>query len=178
MVFLFLGRIQPYKGIFDLITAFASLPEQCRLVIAGNPADEETRKRIAEAAIRDPRIQFHPGHVSCEEVQWFFHSADLCVFPFRKILSSGSVMLAMSFGKPLIVPDLPVIRETVAEEDVWWFDPDNADSLQGALNQAAETWSPEMGQANLQIAKNLTWEKMARETLDAYADVQRDFEEQ
>jgi beta-1,4-mannosyltransferase len=178
MVFLFLGRIQPYKGIFNLIAAFASLPESCRLVIAGTPADEETSKRIADASIHDPRIQFHPGHVSREEVQWFFQSADCVVFPFRKILSSGSVMLAMSFGKPLIAPDLPVIRETMAENDVWWFDPDNADSLRSALNQAANTWSPEMGQANLQIAKSLTWEKMAKETLDAYADVQRGFEEQ
>ena len=74
----------------------------------------------------------------------------------------------MSFAKPLIVPDLPVIRETVAEEDVWWFDPDNADSLRGALVKAAGIWSPVMGQANLQIAKNLTWEKMAKETLNCY----------
>jgi beta-1,4-mannosyltransferase len=168
IVFLFLGRIQPYKGLFDLIASFAGLPEQCRLLIAGMPADEDTRKRIAGASICDARIQFHPGHVSREEVQWFFQSADWCVFPFRKILSSGSVMLAMSFGKPLIVPDLPVIRETVAEKDVWWFDPDNADSLRSALNQAAQTCTREMGQANLQIAQNLTWEKMAKQTLHYY----------
>lgn len=168
VVFLFLGRIQPYKGIFDLIPAFASLPKQCRLVIAGIPADEKTRKRISEISIRDPRIHFHPGYVSREEMQWFFCSADSCVFPFRKILSSGSVMLAMSFGKPLIVPDLPVIREIVVEEDVWWFNPNDADSLRSTLNQAAQTCLPEMGQANLQIAKKLTWEKMAKETLHCY----------
>jgi beta-1,4-mannosyltransferase len=168
MVFLFLGRIQPYKGIFDLIAAFASLPEQCRLVIAGTPADEETRKRISETSIRDSRIQFHPRHVCREEVQFFFNAADIVVFPFRSILTSGSIMLAMSFGKPLIVPDKPVLQEVVAEEDVWWFEPSIPGSLQNVLGEAARSWSPKMGQANLEIAKKLTWEKMAKEIIKAY----------
>jgi len=168
MVFLFLGRIQPYKGIFDLIAAFASLPEYCRLLIAGAPANDETAKRLSEACIRDPRIQFYSGYVGFEEVQCFFQASNYVVFPLRKILSSGSVMLAMSFGKPLVVPDLPVIREVVDERDVWWFNPGDGDSLRKALENAASTWSPEMGQANLEIAKNLTWEKMANKLIENY----------
>jgi glycosyltransferase involved in cell wall biosynthesis len=168
MVFLFLGRIQPYKGIFDLVEAFAAMPENCRLLIAGSPANDETATLLSKACIRDPRIQFYSGHVGFEEVQWFFQAANCVVFPFRKILSSGSVLLAMSFGKPLIVPDLPVIREVVDESDVWWFEPENPVSLKEALLLASKTWIPQMGKANLEIAKNNTWENMAMQTLNIY----------
>jgi len=160
-VFLFLGRIQPYKGIFDLLEAFQELPQHCRLLIAGTPADDETAERLKELVTRDPRIQFYPGHVSHEELQWFYRAADVVVFPFRKILTSGSVMLAMSFGKPLILPEGETLREAVGDGEAYWFLPGITDSLKNQMIKIIHEDINLSGLKNYSIARSLKWNKMA-----------------
>lgn len=167
-VFLFLGRIQPYKGIFDLLEGFAGLPLNCRLLIAGTPSDEETSKRLSEAITRDSRIQFHPGHVGHDEMQWFYRAADWVVFPFRKILTSGSVMLAMSFGKPLILPEGEALRETVGAGEALWFEPGDISSLRKKMHQSAIDLLTITGSKNYIRAKSLTWCKMAEQLIAEY----------
>ena len=167
-VFLFLGRIQPYKGIFDLVEAFSALPQHCRLLIAGTPADEETAERLREAVTQDPRIQFYPGHVGQEDVQGYYRAADVVVFPFRKILTSGSVMLAMSFGKPLILPEGDTLREVVGDGEALWFMPGNISSLIKKMLQAGSEAPTKTGARNYEIAKSLTWSCMAHLMIAAY----------
>jgi len=167
-VFLFLGRIQPYKGIFDLIEAFTGLPENCRLLIAGTPADEITAERIRSAVTQDPRIQFHPGHVGNENVQWLYRSADVVVFPFRKILTSGSVMLAMSFGKPLILPEGETLREAVADGEAWWFLSGSIDSLKEKMLESFHEKIDSKSSKNYEIACSLTWKAMAKGLIQGY----------
>jgi|694.fasta_scaffold30013_4 beta-1,4-mannosyltransferase len=168
-VFLFLGRIQPYKGIFDLLEAFSSLPQNCRLLIAGSPSDEATTERLREAATHDPRIQFHPGHVEQEQVQWFFRAADVVVFPFRKILTSGSVMLAMSFGMPLILPDGDTLREVVGDGEALWFFPGSIEALKEKMLKSIQAELDFKGSRNYAIASTLTWKAMAISLIQGYA---------
>ena len=40
-------------------------------------------------------------------------AADFGVFAFRRVMVSSSVLLAETFGLPVIVPDLPTLREMV-----------------------------------------------------------------
>jgi glycosyltransferase involved in cell wall biosynthesis len=168
-VFLFLGRIQSYKGIFDLLTAFTATPLNCRLLIAGAPVNDETANRLREVVTKDPRIQFHPGHVSREEVQWFYRAADVVVFPFRKILTSGSVMLAMSFGKPLILPEGATLREAVADGEAQWFQPGSIDSLKEKMLESFHEKLDSKSSKNYAIASSLTWRAMAKELIQAYS---------
>lgn len=168
VVFLFLGRIQLYKGIFDLLDAFTLMPANCRLLIAGSPADDKTEMRIKEVVTRDSRIQFHSGHVSHEEIQWFYHAADWVVFPFRKILTSGSVMLAMSFGKPLILPEGLTLRETVGVGESLWFQPGDISSLGQKMLQSALQSLTKTRSNSYTIAKSLTWRKMAEQLISEY----------
>jgi glycosyltransferase involved in cell wall biosynthesis len=167
-VFLFLGRIQPYKGIFDLLQSFTAMPSNCRLLIAGIPADNETANRLREAVTQDPRIQFHPGHVGREEVQWFFRAADVAVFPFRKILTSGSVMLAMSFGKPLILPEGETLLEAVRDGEAWWFLPGSIDSLKEKMLESLHEDLDGKSSMNYAIASSLTWKAMAKGLIKGY----------
>ena len=38
------------------------------------------------------------------EVQHYLLAADAVVLPFKEILTSGSAMLALSFGRPVVAP--------------------------------------------------------------------------
>jgi glycosyltransferase involved in cell wall biosynthesis len=101
---LFFGTIRPYKGLEDLIDAFALLPGDCRLTVVGEtwegwhlPVD-----MIAASPVRD-RIELVNRYVTDAEVNEFFAAADLVVLPYRRSSASGPLHIAMSHGLPVVV---------------------------------------------------------------------------
>jgi glycosyltransferase involved in cell wall biosynthesis len=119
-VILFLGQIRPYKGLDTLLTAFRALlveRPRARLLLAGQG---EVDNMLADAALtqteRD-RISVFNRFVPDMELQVFFRAADCAVFPYRKILTSGSLLLAMSYGVPVLIPEVGMTRETLSDSD-------------------------------------------------------------
>ncbi len=96
-------------------------------------------------------------------------AADAVVFPFKDILTSGSIFLAMSFGKAIIVPKLESLEEIIAVGGAICFDPEDPDGLKSALKTALTSDLEGLGQINLNAAKLLSWDKIARQTADVYA---------
>lgn len=111
-VLLFFGNIRSYKNVPGLLRAFRSMhDERLQLVIAGAPYDRETRRVVEDAAAGDPRIRLRLEHVPEADVPLLFGAADGVVLPADRILNSGSVLLALSFGVPVLAPATPVLRE-------------------------------------------------------------------
>jgi O-antigen/teichoic acid export membrane protein/glycosyltransferase involved in cell wall biosynthesis len=105
--FLFLGRIAEYKGVEDLILAFGALPAGVRasLTIAGACPDPDLEARLRELAAAAPGpVTLRLEHIPDEEMARLFADADAVVLPFRRITTSGSALLALSHGRPLVVP--------------------------------------------------------------------------
>jgi len=50
------------------------------------------------------------------ELQFFIRAADAVVLPFRDVLTSGSAILALSFGRPVVAPRIGNLVEIVNEE--------------------------------------------------------------
>lgn len=156
-VFLFLGRIHPYKGVFDLIEAFSDLPKEAVLVIAGLPNSDETAQRLEQAASKDPRIRVFAERIPDEDLQIYFRAADVTVIPYRQILTSGATILAMSFGSFVIAPDVPTLRETLHPEGAAFFEIANVKALKGAMeNFLISDCNPD-GAVNFERAKDWTW---------------------
>jgi len=111
---LFFGLIRPYKGLDILIRAFGLLPEDYRLIIAGEPygSFEEYRKLI-DASPAKNRIYIHTGFVPDAEVKNYFCAADLAVLPYRSASQSGVRAVACHFGVPLAVTDTGSLRQEV-----------------------------------------------------------------
>lgn len=164
-VFLFLGRIEPYKGVFELIEAFKKLPEGSCLVIAGKVAKleflPELEKRVAEVS----GIQSHARRIPDDEMQIFYNAADVVVFPFRNILTSGSLVLAMSFGKAVVAPRVPSLEEIIPQDGVCWFDPAESGSLSTALTAWDSGTAKLSGAVNLTRASDWSWKKIASSCL-------------
>ena len=111
-VFIFFGRIRKYKNVESLILAFLSLEEKnCLLIIAGGCESPEEETTLKDLAKNDPRICFHTEHIKINEVQLFFNSADCVILPYQEIFTSGSALLAKTFGKFLITKDCSFMRE-------------------------------------------------------------------
>jgi glycosyltransferase involved in cell wall biosynthesis len=110
--FLFFGQVHEYKGVEDLLAAFAALPADvaARLVVAGQCADPGLRSRLTALAHDcGGRVELRLDRVPDERVSPLLASADVIVLPYRRITTSGSAMLALAHGRPLIVPDVPAL---------------------------------------------------------------------
>lgn len=170
-VFLFLGEIRPYKGVPELIDAFRRLNRgDCELVIAGMLLDESFERAVRVRIEGCVNIKFAPGFIPGEEIQVYMNACDVVVFPFRRIFTSGSVILAMSFGKACVAPRLACVGELLDERGAFMYDPQDDFGLLSALRQASERRSdiPGMGTHNRQLVEHLNWERQAGMTADVY----------
>jgi glycosyltransferase involved in cell wall biosynthesis len=169
LVFLFFGNIRSYKGVFDLLDAFRKLSfPQAQLLIVGRPWNDDTANALADAVRGDTRVRTVARFVDPSEVQVFFRAADYVVFPYRDVLTSGSMLLAMSFAKAVIAPRLGCIPETVDEQCAILYEPRGGESLLEALVAAAGCDAATMGAASRRRAEQLTWEEAARTSALAY----------
>lgn len=117
-VFLFFGNIRGYKGVDALMDAYQTIradQEDVALVIAGRVFDEESKEKIRAHVERDASILFRPGFIEDDDAQYYFNSADLVVLPYRRILTSGALLLSFAFNKPIIAPRSGLIPEFVKE---------------------------------------------------------------
>lgn len=167
-VILFLGQIRPYKGVNTLLTAFRALLVECpqaRLVLAGHGAVEDILKTAALTQAEQERISIFNRFIPDMELQLFFRAADCAVFPYRKILTSGSLLLAMSFGVPVLVPEVGMTRETLAGSTAGLLYDGAQHETQAVLQGLREMLSrfdagqgPAMRQAARSLAEAAQWD--------------------
>lgn len=168
-VYLYFGYIKPYKGVEDLIRAFGSLRDQnVLLFIVGRPLNATIEHEVQTLAALDPRVRTHLAYVADDDIQSFFRAADVVVFPFRETQTSGSLMLALSYGRPVIVPDIATLSEYVDRDMGFFFDPASPGSLERALQLANSTALGDMGLRARAKAEALRWSDMAATHLAAY----------
>ena len=168
-VYLFLGHIKPYKGVESLIETFKGIDARdTALMIVGQPFDAETAARIRSMAADDPRIRLVLKYVPAEDVQIYMQASNVVVFPFRQMHTSGSVLLAMSFGKAVVVPAMAAIPEYVDDRCAVLFDPTDTDGLKKSLVRVSNLDLPRMGKAALYRAAQSGWKEFATQHATVY----------
>lgn len=171
LVILFLGIIRPYKGVLELIDAFKGLSaSDIELVIAGKPLSDEFSEKISSAIGSAAEIHYFPGHVKDDEIQDYFNAADVVVFPYTKALTSGALILAMSFGRACIAPRMGALEDTLDDEGGFLYDPAKPGALRETLLAASGARSrlEGMGKHNYQKAGSWPWRETARMTAEVY----------
>lgn len=139
-VFLFLGTCNPYKNLEGLIRAFEQLPGNPALIISGKFQDAAYEAEIRAAVNRSRgRIILHSGFVPDEDLQIYLRACNVVVTPYNDVLSSGSTILAMSFGRPVIAPAMGSLKDLVVERCGVLYDPSQeSESLPEAMRTAME----------------------------------------
>ncbi len=176
IIFLYFGVVRSYKGIMDLVEAFGSLQaSNAKLLIAGRPQDKGLSKEIEKRSDGVSGIILFLDYIPHNQVQIYMKAADIVVLPFHNIFTSGSLMLAMSFAKPIIASDTGSIPELLDSNGGFLFSVRSQGSLINALQQAYES-SPEklekMGQRNFYTVKPFQWNTIAKHTSQVYKKVQ------
>jgi glycosyltransferase involved in cell wall biosynthesis len=135
---LFFGTIRPYKGLEDLIAAFAGLPAGYTLTVVGETWEGWTlpAELIAASPAAD-RITFVNRYVADREVDAFFAAADLVVLPYRRSSASGPLHIAMSHGLPVVVTAVGGLVEAAERYTGATFVPaGDPGALAGAIREA------------------------------------------
>jgi glycosyltransferase involved in cell wall biosynthesis len=171
-VFLFIGSIRPYKQVRKLVDAFERAEIEGTLLIAGKPWNEEVRAEIESAISDNDHIDAKLALVPEHEFQIYFNAADAVVLPFREhVLTSGSVVLAMSFGTAVVVPRVGCLPEFVPEDGGILYDPAEDEALRTAIETAAEADLDVLGRRSFAAAQDLDWGSIACQTEHAYDSV-------
>ena len=164
-VYLFFGNARGYKGVTELVDTFlrvAAPDTVLLLVLRENARSPGLIPQLRSAAAGDPRIRIHSSRFfEVEEFQYFLNAADVVVLPFSAVLTSGSAIQALGFGKPLIVPRLGCLPELVAGGSGVLYDPDAADGLATALDEARSLDLDAAGAAAAARTRELDWDPIA-----------------
>jgi glycosyltransferase involved in cell wall biosynthesis len=110
------GIIRPYKGVEELIAAFAALDDPtASLVVGGRPADAATAERLTSLGQGDPRVRLILRFLSESDLVTVVTQSQLMVFPYLEMHNSGAVLAALSLARPVLVPR-NAVNEALAEE--------------------------------------------------------------
>ncbi|XSG76054.1 glycosyltransferase family 4 protein [Herpetosiphon llansteffanensis] len=162
-----LGTLRPYKGVELLLEAWQA--ELGQLLIVGAAKEPAYATQLQQLA-SDLTINIRPDFIADELLPAWFAAADVVVLPYRKTLTSGMLLAALSYARPLVAPDLPPVRELIREgENGFLFEPNNVASLRAALHRAAAHPNRQALQQNaLQTVQALDWTQLAAQTADVY----------
>jgi beta-1,4-mannosyltransferase len=157
-VYAAIGAIRPYKGLTDLIDAFDALLARDRsarrLVIAGAPGDEPAVNDLLARCLVHPFVSLHAYTIPPDDMQLFLRAADVAVVPYLRSLNSASLMLALTFGVPAIVADVPGLADVVTPAMSRTFRTGDLASLVDALAAADGLRTEAARDAALAIARD------------------------
>jgi len=133
-VVLFVGRMVAHKGIETLIEAARSVAYAKFLLVGGGPELDSLRRVAARLGVAG-RVIF-TGQVSGEDLPSYFAACDVFVLPsVSRLEAFGIVALeAMASGKPVVVSDIPGVREVIADgKEGLLADPVDPESVAGKI---------------------------------------------
>jgi glycosyltransferase involved in cell wall biosynthesis len=166
-----LSAKRPHKNLLALIGALARIPTERRplLVLPGYPTAHEAELREyarAKGVMGDVRFL---GWLSGEEFEGLWQLADAFVYPSLYEGFGLPVLEAMARGVPVACSNASSLPE-VAGEAALLFDPHDegaiAASLERILTDPAEV--ERLRARGLERAREFTWERTARLTLESY----------
>ena len=171
-IILHVGAVQRRKNVSRLVRAFAAVPTDWRLVLAGSAGygAEEILKEIDDSPARD-RISI-TGYVSNEEMARYYSKASVFAFPSLDEGFGMPVLEAMRAGVAVIASDRSAVPE-VCGGAALMIDPLNEDSLATALRELSqdEEARHKLEKSGQNRAAEFSWQRAARETWAVYEEL-------
>jgi hypothetical protein len=171
---LFIGRINKHKGLEYLIKAQPLITKQfplAHIIIAGQGEDLPRCRRF----ITDPgAFDIYDGFIPGETLAGLFQKASVVVVPYLSAATSGILMTAYVFGKPVVSTRVGSLPEYV-QDGVTGFlvNPENEIQLADAIIRilSDDHLRHQMGEnAANWMQEELSWKNIAAETIRAYKE--------
>ncbi len=133
-----------------------------RLLIAGKPAADPGIQALLDRARSHPDVVVDARPIPTEELARPIEASDVIVLPYRSSLNSGALLLALTFGRPVIAATSPHVSETVGPDAAITFEPDDRGGLESALRAARRLRKPAARAAALATASRFDPDELSR----------------
>ncbi|MFA5935236.1 MAG: glycosyltransferase family 4 protein [Patescibacteria group bacterium] len=167
-----LGRLIPIKAHEDAIKAFREIDTKKKLLIVGEPSMYDTpyHLMLEQLAAKDPRVVLM-GFRGGEELKQLLAHCYCMIHPSRIEGLSVAILEAMSYGKLIVMSDIPANRELVDHSGIA-FPQGNISKLRDALQWVLS--DPILvkirGERAREIVKKLySWDRIIRRIEAEYA---------
>lgn len=150
--FLFVGRLVPEKGIFDLLEAYnkvaPQLPEWGLVFVGEGSAEPELRKRAESMVHGSAQI---PGFAQRDQLASYYGLADVFVFPTHTDPWGLVVNEAMACGLPVIATSAAGCTADLVQDgwNGWVVTAGDVDQLSNAMQQLSQ-----QGDVRLRMGQN------------------------
>ena len=166
-VLLCFGMIKPYKNVDGLMELFtqAKLLDYV-LVVAGNTDSPELKEKLIQRA-KSSNIHLFLQFIPDNKVHIYLSAADTVILPYKTILNSGALLLALSFNKPVIAPHIGAfvsLQQELGRKWVYSYVDDlEVNTLKNALRHLEA-----QDRSNPCPLENYEWDKIAASTFAFY----------
>lgn len=176
---LFVGRVEPLKGIDRLFMAMPSLnrEREFRLVVVGGNDEREPEVERLQNLSRDLNIQdsvVFVGTVKQEDLPLYYSAADVCVVP-SYYESFGLVALeSLACGTPVVATRVGGMESVVLPGQNGYLVSDNAPTLFAesiAMLVSGRTGPAESAEAIRSSVTGFSWSKIAEKMVAEYGAV-------
>ena len=159
--------MKPYKGFETAIDAAAQLPD-CHLLIAGHPENREYAAELASRIAGRSNITFLDRSLTEQEFIDVQTAADCILLPYHKITGSSALLASFTFGRGVVVSDLPYFRELLADDPFAGVlvRPNDPAALAAGIETFFATDVPGRHAAARRIADRYPWSEVIRPFAD------------
>ncbi len=163
---LFAGRIEPLKGIDQLLRAIALLKDKSvRLVVIGGNEENQEQidglKALAGSLGIAERVTF-PGTVKHEIMPYYYSAADVSVVPSYYESFCLVALESLACGTPVVATDVGDLRKIIRSGETGFVLPDNSPAGLAANITEVLSWPADE-------ASKLARARLIRSSIAAYA---------
>ena len=163
------GRLAPYKGIPTAIEDFAQAGiDTAHLTVAGQPTDHRIEQQLKEASRQCLSVELRLRYLNPDELYEIVRAADIVLLPYRTFLNSGALLLALSLGRPVLVPATAVTKELQIIVGAKWVHTYTGRLTRQDLEDALEVETGVRDVSELPDLTSLSWERFATKLVAAY----------
>lgn len=173
---LFLGRLDPRKGLNHLLAAYPlikkKIPEAILIVVGSGPSIERYKNSIP-AKLRDS--VYFEGRVSADLIPRYYATCDSYVSPATGGEVFGIVLTeAMATGKPVVASNIPGYNDVIQDRvNGLLFDYKNPEDIADKVIQTLE--NKKLRNTLITNGRNfalgISWQNIAKKVLDYYEEL-------
>ena len=171
---LFVGRLVPHKGIGILIRSL-TYTDKGKLLIVGDGPYKQWLVNLVNKLDLNERVVF-VGPVDDYWLPSYYSATDVVILPSTSRLEAFGIvgLEGMASGKPLILSDIPGVRDVISEKEGYIVEPLDPSAIAKALEKIwnAPEMAREMGKrGRLRVEQLFSWEKVSKDIENVFTDI-------
>lgn len=115
---LFFGRMNPYKGIDNLLAIAKACPEIQFSAIG--KVDPQVESIVAELSLLE-NVSLNTGYVFDEDMRKAFVEADWVILPYNSASQSGVIIDAYKYSRPVVAFEVGAIKQRIVKKEIYFL---------------------------------------------------------